>query len=175
MTADVYGFRQANLLQRTVRATAAWPPVSWLYARTLHHLDRLVYRLTGGRATFVSWVAGLPVVMLTTTGARTGRARTVPVLGLSDADGLVVIASNFGRAHHPAWYHNLRADPRASIVVDGVATRLRARELSGAERERHFRRGVAVNPGWVRYRRRARRHIPVILLTPAPTEGHTDG
>jgi deazaflavin-dependent oxidoreductase (nitroreductase family) len=170
-----YAYRHAGPVRRTVRQMSATRPVAWLSALVLHRLDGLVYRRTRGRATFSSWVSGLPVVMLTTTGARTGRARTVPVLGLSDADGLVVIASNFGRAHHPAWYHNLRADPRASIVVGGVATRLRARELSGAERERHFRRGVAVNPGWVRYRRRARRHIPVILLTPAPTEGHTDG
>jgi deazaflavin-dependent oxidoreductase (nitroreductase family) len=58
-------------------------------------------------------VSGLPVVMLTTTGAKTGRQRTRPVLGIPDGERLILVGSNFGRPHHPAWYHNLRAGPRA--------------------------------------------------------------
>ena len=57
--------------------------------------------------------------MLTTTGARSGRQITSPILGFPDDDDMVVIASNYGQARHPAWYHNLRADPRARLAVDG--------------------------------------------------------
>jgi len=167
MTADVYGFRQANLLRRTVRATAAWPPVSWLYARTLHHLDRFVYRLTGGRATFVSWVAGLPVVMLTTTGAKSGRRHTLPLVGLPDGERMVVIASNYGQERNPGWYYNLCANPRATIEFEGTTREVTARELEGEEREREYARGIEIYPGWTEYRKRAaHRRIPVMELTP---------
>jgi hypothetical protein len=71
--------------------------MSWLYGRVLHHIDRLVYRLTRDRHTLGSWVAGLPVVMLTTTGAKTGQQRTSPVIGVPNGDNLVVVASNWGR------------------------------------------------------------------------------
>jgi deazaflavin-dependent oxidoreductase (nitroreductase family) len=160
-------YEQAGGLRRLVRRASATAPASWLLARTLHHVDRLVYRVTGGSSTFSSWVSGLPVVMLTTTGARSGRRRTIPVLGLPDGDGLVVIASNFGQRHHPAWYHNLRAHPRASVTVRGVTREVEAHELTGEEWERCFQRGVEIHPGWVRYRRRAaNRRIPVIMLDP---------
>jgi hypothetical protein len=66
--------------------------MSWLYARTLHHLDRWVYRATRGRTTFVSWVTGLPVVLLTTTGAKSGRRHTLPLVAIPTEDRLIVIA-----------------------------------------------------------------------------------
>jgi deazaflavin-dependent oxidoreductase (nitroreductase family) len=164
----MYDHRQANWFRRIMRATAAWRPMSWFYARTLHHIDRLVYRLTGGRATFVSWVAGLPIVMLTTTGAKSGRQHTLPLVALPDQDRVVIIASNYGQYHNPSWYYNLRANPRATIDFEGVTREVVARELEGEERERHYTRGIDVYPGWRQYRKRAaHRHIPVIELTPA--------
>jgi deazaflavin-dependent oxidoreductase (nitroreductase family) len=170
MAPNVYGFRQANPLRRMVRATAAWPPISWLYARTLHHLDRLVYRLTGGRATFVSWVAGLPVVMLTTTGAKTGRRHTLPLVGLPDGERMVVIASNYGQERNPGWYYNLRTNASATIEFEGATREVTARELAGEEREREYARGIEIYPGWTQYRKRAaNRQIPVIELIPAAT------
>lgn len=163
----MYEHRQANPFRRVVRVTAAWGPLSWLYARTLHHIDRLVYRLTGGRATFASWVGGLPIVMLTTTGAKSGRRHTLPLVALPEGDRLVVIASNYGQRRNPGWYHNLRADPRATIRFDGVTREVVARELEGAERERHYERGIEIYPGWTSYRKRAaHRRIPVMELTP---------
>jgi hypothetical protein len=60
--------------------------VSWLYLRVLHHIDRLSYRLTRGRHTLSGWLTGLPVIILTTTGAKTGRQRTSPVVGVPDGD-----------------------------------------------------------------------------------------
>jgi hypothetical protein len=94
-------YREANPIQRFLRWSAATAPMSWLYVRVLHHLDRLSYRVTRGRHTFSSWISGLPVVMLTTTGARTGQQRTCPVIAVADGDDLVVIASNWGSASIP--------------------------------------------------------------------------
>jgi len=162
-----YDHRRASPPRRAVRQLAATRPVAWVSARALHRVDLLVHRATHGRTTFSTVVSGLPVVMLTTTGARTGRSRTLPVLGIPDGDRVVVIASNFGQRHHPAWYHNLRALPFATVAGDGPAVAMRARELAGDERERYFAAGVAVNPGWTRYRGRAgHRRIPVIMLEP---------
>lgn len=109
--------------------------MSWVYVRVLHHIDRPLYRLTRGRHSFVSLVSGLPVVMLTTTGARTRQQRVSPVVGLPDGDNLAVIASNWGQRHHPAWYHNLRACPEATVTVGaspGASGRLRPSARSGS-------------------------------------------
>jgi deazaflavin-dependent oxidoreductase (nitroreductase family) len=163
----MYEHRQANPIRRLVRVSAAWRPMSWFYAHALHHIDRLVYRATGGRATFASWVAGLPIVMLTTTGAKSGRRQTLPLVALPEDDRLVVIASNYGRSRNPSWYHNLRANPRATVCFEGVTREMLARELEGEERERHYARGIEIYPGWTTYRKRAaQRRIPVLELTP---------
>ena len=151
--------------QRMMARFAASGPGSWMFARTLHRIDKPVYKLTGGRHTFANLISGLPIVMLTTTGARSGAERTVPVLGLPTADGLAVIASNFGQRNHPAWYHNLRAHPEGVVTVDGTTRRFRAREASGEERARIWAVGLKVYPGWSQYERRAsNRKIAVFVL-----------
>jgi deazaflavin-dependent oxidoreductase (nitroreductase family) len=122
--------------------------------------------VSGGRHTFASLVSGLPVAMLTTTGARSGLPRTVPVLGLPQADGLAVIASNYGQERNPAWYYNLRADPRGEVAFGGERWRFRAVEAEGEERERIWQQGLRVYPGWSQYERRAtHRRISVFVLT----------
>lgn len=126
-------------------------------------LDRLIHRLLGGRTTATSWLAGVEITMLTTTGAKSGRPRTLPVLGLADGEDTILIASNFGRPRHPSWYYN----PRATIAAGGVIREVRAYELGGAERERGYRPGEEIFPGFTHYRRWAKqRHIPVLKLTP---------
>jgi deazaflavin-dependent oxidoreductase (nitroreductase family) len=140
-----------------------------IYGVIQEPVDRLVYRLTGGATTASGWLAGVKITMLTTTGAKTRRARTVPVLGLPDGEDTIVIASNFGRPHNPAWYYNLRANPNATIVVDGVRREVVARELSGSDRESGYRRGEEIFPGFTHYRRWATdRQIPVLRLEPLP-------
>ncbi len=162
---DRFTFERANVIQKVLRRLAGSGPGSWLFARVLHRIDRPVYRLTGGRHTFASLVSGIPVVMLTTTGARSGQPRTVPVLGLPTADGLVVIASNFGQHRHPAWYHNLRANPEGSVAVDGQSRRFLAVEAQGEQRRRIWEEGLRVYPGWSQYERRAtNRRIAVFVL-----------
>ena len=160
-------YAEANVLQRGLRRFAASGPGSWLFARVLHHLDRPVYRATRGRHTLTSLLAGLPVVVLTTTGARSGRSSSVPLLGLPTAGGIAVIASNYGQHHHPAWYFNLRADPAAEIAVGEARSRVRAVEAEGEQRARIWEQGLAIYPGWSTYERRARnRRIAVFVLEP---------
>lgn len=164
---DRFTFDRANGVQKVVRRVAASGPGSWLFARVIHRIDRPVYRLTGGRHTFASLVSGIPVAMLTTTGARSGQPRTVPVLGLPTTEGLVVIASNFGQERHPAWYHNLRANPEGSVSVDGRSRHFRAVEAQGDQRRRIWEEGLRVYPGWSQYERRAaNRRIAVFVLEP---------
>jgi deazaflavin-dependent oxidoreductase (nitroreductase family) len=162
---DPFAYAHANGFRRGMRRLAASGPGARVFARVLHHVDRPVHRLTGGRATFGSLVSGLPVVMLTTTGARSGKPRTVPVLGLPTPDGLAVIASNWGQRRPPAWEHNLRADPAASIAIGRTTRRVRAVAAEGERRERVWREGLSVYPGWSEYERRAGdRRITVYVL-----------
>ena len=159
---------RAGRWHRAVRSLAGTAVVARVYAPTLHLLDKAVHRVTGGRTTFASLVAGLPVFLLTTTGARTGAPRTWPLVAVPAGGRLAVIATNWGSRHHPAWYHNLRSDPHALAVVEGVAVPVRAREVEGEERDRLWRMGVQIYPGWAAYERRAApRRIPVLVLEAA--------
>jgi deazaflavin-dependent oxidoreductase (nitroreductase family) len=105
-----------------------------------------------------------PGKLVQANGAAYGRMAA----GVEDNERLVVIASNYGQHRNPAWYHNLRDNPRASIVFEGVERDVVARELTGEEREHWYARGIEVYPGWTQYRKRAsHRRIPVIELTSA--------
>jgi deazaflavin-dependent oxidoreductase (nitroreductase family) len=164
---EVVTFADANRLQRALRRFAASGPGSWLAVRVLHRIDPPVFRMTRGQHTVSSLITGLPVVFLTTTGARSGRRRTSPVLGFPTAEGLVVIASNYGQAQHPAWYYNLRAHPEGEVIISGQPHRFRAIEADGERRERIWREGLTIYPGWSAYERRAtNRRIAVFILEP---------
>jgi deazaflavin-dependent oxidoreductase (nitroreductase family) len=166
--AGAISYERANAVQRFLRRLASSGPGAWVFSRVMHRLDRPVHRLTRGRYTLGSLLSGLPVVMLTTVGARTGRPRTVPVLGLPFGGGLGVIASNFGQHRQPAWYYNLRANPDAQVTVDGVRRRVRAVEADADQRAEIWREGLRVYPGFSQYERRAsHRRISVFVLEPA--------
>ena len=157
----------AEAVRGRVRWFAATRVGAWLFVRVLHRVDRLAFRLSGGRRTVTSVLSGLPVVMLTTTGARTGLARSVPVLGFPIGGEVAVAAGNFGRPQDPAWCLNLRREPRATIVVDGRRHQVVAEELTGAAREVVWQAGLRVYPGAEAYARRAGgRTIGVFLLHP---------
>jgi len=142
---------------------ASWPPVAALFRRTLHLLDKPLMRLTGGR---VSSVSGYPSLLLTTTGAKSGLPRTVPLLYVEIGEGIAIIGSRFGSTRHPGWYHNLRADPRAVVEIRGERHRYAAREATEDERADVWPRAVEMYPGYEKYKSRAGRTIPVIVLTP---------
>jgi deazaflavin-dependent oxidoreductase (nitroreductase family) len=161
-------YADANPLRRGVRRLAATPPGSWVFARVAHRLDRVVFRATRGRSTLASWVSGLPMVMLTTTGVRSGRRITTPLVGMPEGGGIVLVGSNFGQAHHPAWVHNLRADPRATLTIDGKTHDAVAEEVTGSERERLLELAGLIYPGYAQYvERAAPRRIRVLRLIPS--------
>ncbi|MFG1946302.1 nitroreductase/quinone reductase family protein [Nonomuraea sp. NPDC048826] len=109
------------------------------------------------------------LLLLTTTGARSGARHTTPLGYLPDEQpGLRhVIASAGGSPRHPAWYHNLRKNPQVTIETGGFTYEARARVLEGAERDRIFARAVEADPGWARYEDASGRVLPVVALEPA--------
>jgi len=108
------------------------------------------------------------LLLLTTTGARSGVKRTTPLMYHRDGERYVVVASKAGAPDNPAWYHNLKAQPMASVEVataSGTETfQVRADEVRGEERERIWAERVAIAPGFQEYQRRTSRRIPVIVL-----------
>jgi deazaflavin-dependent oxidoreductase (nitroreductase family) len=104
-------------------------------ARAYVPVDRVVGRFSRGRLVALG-LRDLPSFLLTTTGRRTGEPRTVPLLYLVDGADFIVIASNFGQRHHPAWSANLLADPSATVYFDGRAIGVYATLVQDAERDR---------------------------------------
>ncbi len=163
----VRDYDAAGVVHRTARRLAATRPASWLLARAMPAADRVVLRLSRGRGTLTGVVTALPVVLLTTTGARTGTARRVPVMGFGVDAGIAVTAGNFGAAHAPAWCHNLRAQPRARLAAGGGREWVVvAREPDGEERRRIWDQGLAIHPGAADYERRSGRAVAVFVLEP---------
>ena len=158
---------QANAFQRAIRRFAASGPGSWLFSRMLDPLDQLVFRATKGRHMASSMLSALPVAMVTTTGARSGRSRTVPLLAMPTDDGLAVIGSNYGQPTHPAWRHNLRGNPEGEVDVEGRRWAFRAVEVDDERRERIWAQALRTYPGFSAYARRAApRRISVFVLEP---------
>lgn len=139
--------------------------------RLLVPADRLVGRLTRGRVVALGLI---PSLVITTTGRRSGRPRSNPLLYVGDDDAYVVVGSNWGQTHQPAWALNLLADPLATVTVKGRLVPVRARVVVGAERDRLWRKLVTVWPPYETYVRRAGgRDIRVFRLE--PVEPATDG
>jgi deazaflavin-dependent oxidoreductase (nitroreductase family) len=124
----------------------------------------LVYRATGGRSG--GKVMGMPVLLLTTVGRRTGQPRTRALMYLARGDAAVVIASFAGEPRHPDWWMNLKKNPHAEVERGGRRTRVVAREADGAERESLWREIVATEASYAEYQRRTTRRIPVVVLEP---------
>ena len=135
----------------------------WYGIRLASPVDATLLRLTGGR---LRLVGPLPTATLSSTGARSGRPREVPLVYFHDGDDVVVVASSFGRDRHPAWYHNLVAHP--GCTFGGLA--FRADEVTDADDyERLFALAERVYGGYADYRARTEaigRRIPVLRLTP---------
>jgi deazaflavin-dependent oxidoreductase (nitroreductase family) len=137
----------------------------WLLADNLHRLDRPVLRLTKGRATLTSILAGLPVIVLTTTGAKSGLPRSLPLAAMQDGNRLVLVASAFGSPRHPSWYHNLKANPQVKVQINGASYNCRAYQAEGDEHSRYWQQAVEMYAGFARYAEEAApRRIPVMVL-----------
>ena len=132
---------------------------------------RGLYRVSGGRLGGRLW--SLPVVMLTTTGRRSGRTRTVPLTGVPVGERVILIASNGGQDHHPGWFLNLRASPSVTAEIEGGRRAMRAHVAAGDERAKLWDRAVGAYPGWGRYQQGTTRRFPVVVLAPESDAGGT--
>jgi len=125
-------------------------------------LHRALYRLTGGRV--ASTVKGVPVLLLTTTGRKSGEQRTVPLAYFADGDAYIVIGSKGGSPTHPAWYLNVEAHPEVEVEIGSERRRLRARRASPEEADRLWPPILERAPLYSKYRAKTRREIPLVLL-----------
>jgi len=138
-------------------------PGSWL-VRTMVPLDRWVLSKSNGRFTALG-PFGSPLLLLTVTGAKSGLPRTTPLVYLLDGDRLLVVGSNFGQAHHPAWSTNLLANPDATVTIAGVRTPVHAELLEGEERQRCWELFEEAARPYQVYGTRTDRTIRVFALT----------
>jgi F420H(2)-dependent quinone reductase len=132
--------------------------------RYLGAVHRLLYRASGGRIGGRLW--DLPVVLLTTTGRRSGKRRTVPLCSLRDGGDVVVIASYGGLDRPPAWWLNLEANPAAELLEGRERRAVTARNADPEERARLWAEVTSRAPGYLEYERRTDREIPVVILQP---------
>jgi F420H(2)-dependent quinone reductase len=128
-------------------------------------LHRFIYQASGGRVGGA--IGGTPVLLLITTGRRSGEPRAVTLTYFEDGERLVVVGSNAGENRHPAWWLNLQEHPDATVQIGGTTTRVRAVEAVGEERERLWAELTRRNPAYEQYQLRTDRRIPVVLLHPA--------
>lgn len=126
--------------------------------------DRVIAEFRANRGRMTGRFRDVPLLLLTMTGARTGRRRTTPLTYLDFEGGLYVFATHLGAPAHPAWYHNVMAVPRVRVEVGGAAFEGLAHLVTGAERVRVWESLVAERPQFLGYERTAGREIPVIRL-----------
>jgi len=137
-----------------------------LKPNTIRRLGRVhawLWKLCGGKLD--NAFGKLPLMMITTTGRKTGRRRTTPVLYLQDETSLIVVASFGGNDMHPAWYLNLEKCPDAEVIVKGEHRKVLARKLSPEEKKIIWPRLVQLYPQFENYQQQTRREIPLMSLT----------
>ena len=128
-------------------------------------LHRGIYRLSRGR--IGGKLGQLPVLLLTTTGRKSGQPRTWPLGYLRDGERLVIVASAGGEPKHPAWYVNLRANPRVTVQLGDETVAMEAATATGTERARLWDQLIVLFPSFAEYQQKTTREIPVVILTRA--------
>ncbi|MBK7318248.1 MAG: nitroreductase family deazaflavin-dependent oxidoreductase [Anaerolineales bacterium] len=155
-----------NLFQKFIHRFLMMRWVSAFLAVNLHRMDAVMLKLSHGRHT-VTEIVGLPIIQITTIGAKSGEPRTMPLVSLFDGEKIALIGSNFGRQHNPGWYYNLKANPQCTVQVNGREQKFIARQTEGEEREKYWQMAVSYYKGYDLYKvRAAHRQIPVIILEP---------
>ena len=159
---------QRNWVQRTLLKFTSSKFGARIASRVLHPIDKAILKRTKNRTSLTSLLSGIPVIVLTTTGAKSGLPRTVPLLGVVKGEEVFLIASNWGQAKHPSWYYNLKANPEAHLSFHGKEGMYLARDASDAEREMYWAEAVALYAGYAEYKKRIRtRKIPMFILSPS--------
>lgn len=162
--------KKLSAFHRGMHQVASTSAGAWFLARTQHHLDRIVFKLSGGRTTMAGIITGLSVVVLSAKGAKSGVIRDIPLLCVEDEAEpgvFAIVASNFGQGHNPAWYYNLKANPQASCTLRGQIQDYMATELKGDEYQRYWGYALDTYMGFPHYKSRVGdRHIPIFVMKP---------
>ena len=157
--------RRPSALKRALVPIVSSRAGSWYFLNVANPIDRRLIPATRGR---LSLAPGMPLLVMENRGGKSGALRRTPLLYARDGDDIVLIASNGGNPRHPAWFHNVRANPDVKLFLRGRTGRYRARIVEGAERERLWHIATELNPGYDIYKGRAsNRQIPVVALSPA--------
>ncbi|MEV6961144.1 nitroreductase family deazaflavin-dependent oxidoreductase [Streptomyces sp. NPDC051207] len=125
-----------------------------------------LYESSGGTQGTTLRDTGLPVVVLTSRGARSGKLRKTPVMRVEHGGRYAVVASLGGAPKHPVWYYNLKTHPRVELQDGPVKRDMTAREVTGAEKAEWWERAVAAFPPYAEYQQKTDREIPVFVLDP---------
>jgi len=133
--------------------------------RIMSRLNTWAYRLTNGRIGG-TYLHGVPVLLLTVVGRKTGRRLTVPLTYLQEGERAIVAASRAGMDQHPLWYLNLVANPDVDVQMGDAVRPMQAHTADDAERAAYWPKLVAVNPDYGAYQARTQRQIPVVILSP---------
>ncbi len=140
---------------------------SWALLGRLVGAHTRIYRMTNG--TVGHRVPGFPAMLLLDhVGAKSGTKRTTPLVYVDDPPDTVLVASKGGHPRHPAWYHNLQANPDTTVQIGPERRRVRARVATPQERERLWPKAVATYAGYDGYQQRTEREIPLVILEPRP-------
>lgn len=125
-----------------------------------------LYESSNGTEGGTLWDTGLPIVVLTTRGARTGKIRKIPLMRVEHEGRYAAVASKGGYPHHPVWYFNLKADPYVELQDGDQRLEMTAREVTGDEKAEWWERAVAAYPAYAEYQEQTERVIPVFVLDP---------
>jgi deazaflavin-dependent oxidoreductase (nitroreductase family) len=121
---------------------------------------------SGGREANTLRDTGLPIIVITTRGNKTGKLRKTPLMRVEHGGEYALVASRGGAPTHPVWYHNLKADPQAVTLQDGAQPfDVQVREVNGEERAQWWQRAVAAYPPYAEYQQKTRRQIPVFVAS----------
>jgi deazaflavin-dependent oxidoreductase (nitroreductase family) len=135
----------------------------WLF-KLVSKIQVAVFRGTDGK--YMAFMRGMPVLLLTTIGRKSGQARTTPLMYIQDGESYVITASNNGRDKHPAWFYNLKASPQAEIALPGKRLQVAATIATTTEKDRLWPELVEQAPFFDDYRKKTSRDIPMVLLKP---------
>ncbi len=132
-------------------------------------LNTWVYRISGGKIGG-RFLRGAPVLLLTTTGRKSGQPRTAPLLYLQEGERYYIVASKGGMSHDPLWFKNLKANPNVEVEVGREKLAMTARQANEAEKAAVWPKLVAMYKDYDDYQARTERVIPVVILTPSTAE-----
>jgi deazaflavin-dependent oxidoreductase (nitroreductase family) len=163
-----YKISTPNVLQRAMWHLSSSRPGAWLFARSMPHVDRWVLQLSHGQRTLAGVTAGIPVLTVTTTGAKTGRPRSSPLIGVPFGSDIAIVGTRFGQPGTPGWYYNLCAEPRAEVAYRDRSVNATAREADEDEWQQIWAQARKIYTGYDAYSRRITdRKIHIMILSAA--------